>query len=67
MIFLQLILGQSYRLVFELDDQGSGVRLQAGDGNFSLPHHVQTASGSHPASYPLDAGGSFPGVKVARA
>jgi hypothetical protein len=29
------------------------------DGTFSLRHHVQTGSGVHPASYPMDTGGSF--------
>jgi hypothetical protein len=28
-------------------------------GNFSLHHHVQTSSGAHPASYPMDTRGSF--------
>jgi len=39
-------------------------------GNFSLHHRVQTGSGSHPSSYPMDTGGgggdSFPGGKTAR-
>jgi hypothetical protein len=26
---------------------------------FSLPHSVQTGSGSNPASYPMDTGGSI--------
>jgi len=42
-----------------------GVRFPAGAGNFSLPHHVQTGSGTHPASYPMGTGGSFPGDKAA--
>jgi hypothetical protein len=51
-------------LRYGLDDQGSRVRLPAGDGNFSLHHRVQNNSGAHPASYPMDARGSFPGGKV---
>jgi hypothetical protein len=34
---------------------------------FSLLHIVQTDSGSHPASYPMGTGGSFPGGKEAGA
>jgi hypothetical protein len=41
----------------------SGVRFPGGAGNFSLHHRVQTGSGAHPASYPVDCRGSFPGVK----
>jgi hypothetical protein len=33
-------------------------------GNFSLHHRVQTGSGPHPASYPMDNRGSFPGGKA---
>jgi hypothetical protein len=33
-----------------------GVRFQAGAGNFSLRHHVQTGSGAHPASYSMCTG-----------
>jgi len=39
-----------------------GVRFPAEAGNFSLRHRVQTASGAHPASYPVGTGGSQ-GVK----
>jgi hypothetical protein len=53
-------------LNYRLDDWGSGVRFPAGDGNFSLSHHVQDGSGAHPASYPMGTRGSFPGGKVAR-
>jgi hypothetical protein len=49
---------------YGLDDRGSRVRFPAGAGNFSL-HRVQTRSGAHQASYPLDNGGSFPGGKAA--
>jgi hypothetical protein len=38
---------------------------QAGVGNFSLHHRVQTGSGAHPASYPMDMMGSYPGEKEA--
>jgi hypothetical protein len=30
---------------------------------FPLLHVVQTGSGAHPASYPMETGDSFPGVK----
>jgi len=33
----------------------------------SLHHHVQTRSGSHPASSPVGTGGYFPGGKAAEA
>jgi hypothetical protein len=48
-----------------LDDRGSRVRFPAGAGNFSLPHRDQNGSGAHPASYPMDMRGSFPGGKAA--
>jgi len=32
-----------------------------------FPHCVQTGSGAHPASYPVDTRDSFPGGKAARA
>jgi hypothetical protein len=44
-----------------------GVRLPVGVGNFSLHHRVQTSSGAHPASCPMDTRGSFPGGKAAGA
>jgi len=31
----------------------------------SLPHRVETGSGTYPASYPMGTRGSFPGVKAA--
>jgi hypothetical protein len=46
----------------------SKVQFPAGamKGYFSLPHRVlQTGSGVHLTSYPMDAGGSFPGGKAA--
>jgi hypothetical protein len=46
-----------------MDDRGSGVRLPAGAGNFSLHHRSQNGSGAHPASYPMGTRGSFPGAK----
>jgi hypothetical protein len=49
---------------YGLDDRMIGVRVPAGCGNFSLRHRVQTGSGSRPASYPMDTGGSFPGSKA---
>jgi hypothetical protein len=45
----------------------SGVRVPVRDGNFSLHHRVQSSSGAHPASYPMDIKDSFPGGKAARA
>jgi hypothetical protein len=45
------------------DDRMIGVRFPSGSGNFSLRHRVQTDSGVHPATYPVDTGGSSPGVK----
>jgi len=43
------------------DSRGGGAR------NFSLQSSVLTGSGTHPDSYIIDTGGSFPGVKAARA
>jgi hypothetical protein len=34
------------------------------DKIFFLLHSVQTSSGTHPASYPMGTGGSFPGSKA---
>jgi hypothetical protein len=45
----------------------SGVRVPAGNGNFSPQHRVQNGSGIHPASYPRGTKVSFPGGKVAGA
>jgi len=39
----------------------TGIRFPAGAGTFSLRHHVQTDSGAHPASYPMDAVGKAAG------
>jgi len=41
-----------------------GVRISAVAGNFSLQHHVQTGSCSHPASYPVGTWDSFPEGKA---
>jgi hypothetical protein len=54
-------------LGYGLDDRGSRVRFPAGAGNFSLYHHVQNGSVAHPASYPMDTRGFFPGGKAAGA
>jgi hypothetical protein len=50
-------------LGYWLDNRCSRVRFPGGTGNFSLHHRVQNGSGAHPASYPMDNRGSFPGVK----
>jgi hypothetical protein len=46
--------------------EGSGFESREGQ-EFSLLHVVHTGSGVHPASYPLDTGGPFPGGKAAEA
>jgi hypothetical protein len=43
----------------------SGFDSHHGQDLFSLLHSVQTGSDVHPASYPMGAGGSFPGDKAA--
>jgi hypothetical protein len=53
-------------LGYGLDDRGSRFRFLAGAGNFSLHHRVQNGSGAHPASYPMDTGGSFPAGKAGK-
>jgi hypothetical protein len=45
------------------DDRGC-ISDRGNDGIFSLPHHVQTGSGAHPASYPMGTGDSYSGGKV---
>jgi len=47
---------------YGLKDWGSVNSLGRG---FSLCHHVQTGSGVHPASYPLESGNSFSRGKMA--
>jgi hypothetical protein len=54
-------------LGYGLDDRGSRFRFPAGAGNFFLHHRIQNGSGSHPASYPMGARGSFVGGKAAGA
>jgi hypothetical protein len=54
-------------LGYGLDDRGSRVRFPARAWNFSLHHRVQNGSGSHPGSYPMGTGGSFPGGKAVEA
>jgi hypothetical protein len=51
------------RLGYGLEDRGSIIGKR-NDGTFSLRHRVQIGSGAHPASYPMGAGGSLPGVQV---
>jgi hypothetical protein len=51
-------------LGYGLDDRGSGFRFWTGAGNFSLHYRVQNGSRAHPASYPMDTRGSFPGGKA---
>jgi hypothetical protein len=48
---------------YGLDDWGSGVRLRAGAGNFSLLHRIQTGFGVYPASYPIGIGDLYPEAK----
>jgi hypothetical protein len=52
---------------YGLDYRGSRVRFPVGAGKFSLRYRVQNGSGAHPASYPMDTSGFFPGGKVAGA
>jgi hypothetical protein len=52
-------------LGYGLDDRG--VRVPAGNENFSLHHRVQTGSRHHPASYPMGTRGPFPVRKAAGA
>jgi hypothetical protein len=40
------------------------VWFPAGAGNFSFRHRVETGFGTHPASYPIGTGGSFPRGKA---
>jgi hypothetical protein len=54
-------------LGYGLDYRGSRVRFLAGTGNFSLHHHDQKGSGTHPTSYPKGTRGFFAGGKAAGA
>jgi len=42
------------------------VRFPSGVGIFSVSHRAQTGSETHPVSYPMGRGGSFPGVRETR-
>jgi hypothetical protein len=64
---LQKTDAELFSLGYGLDDRMNWLRFSAGSGNFSLRHHVQTASGTHPAFYPMRTRGSFHGGKVAEA
>jgi len=59
-------MGSSVSIVigYRLDNWGSGVWFPVGAGNFSLLHCVQTSSGAHPVSYPMDIEGYYPPGKV---
>jgi hypothetical protein len=52
---------------FRLLLRDRGVRVPVGAGNFFPHHHVQTGSGAHPASIPMDTRVSLPGGKAAGA
>jgi hypothetical protein len=49
---------------YGLDDRVIGVRSPARAKDFSSNLCVQTGSGAHPASSPMDTGGPFPGGKA---
>jgi hypothetical protein len=67
MIIIYLLQGAGMAQWFSAGSRAewSGVRVPAGAGNLSLHHRVETGSGTHPASYPVGARGSFPGGKAA--
>jgi hypothetical protein len=46
-------------------NNAAGVRFPAGERDFSLLHSVQTGSGAHISSCPMDTVDSFPGGKEA--
>jgi len=46
---------------YELDDWMIGVRLP----EETHQHRVQTGSGAHPATHPMETNGSLPGSKAA--
>jgi len=52
-----------YILIFELWAGKIRVQFLTKTGIFSFCHHVQRCSGTHPASYQMDTGGSSLGVK----
>jgi hypothetical protein len=49
---------------YGLDDRAIEVRSPTGADDFSSSSCIQTGSGTHPASYPMGTGGSFPGGKA---
>jgi hypothetical protein len=49
---------------YGLDDRAIEVRSPTGAEDFSFSPCVQTGSGAHPASYPMDTGGFLPGGKA---
>jgi hypothetical protein len=49
---------------YGLDDRAIWVRSPTGAKDFSSSLCVQTGSGAHPASSPMDTGGPIPGGKV---
>jgi hypothetical protein len=49
---------------YGLDDRAIGVRSPTRAEDFSSNLCVQTGSGAHPASCPMDTGGPFPGGKA---
>jgi hypothetical protein len=49
---------------YGLEDRVIKVRSPTGAENFSSSPCVQTGSEAHPASYPMDTGGPFPGGKA---
>jgi hypothetical protein len=46
---------------YGLDDRAIGVRFPAGTKDFSSILCIETGTGAHPASCPMDGGGPFPG------
>jgi hypothetical protein len=56
----EVVTGAGIATGYGLDGPGSISAVQ----DFPLLHSVQTDSGTHPASYPMGTGGSFPGGKA---
>jgi hypothetical protein len=56
--------GVAQRYSAGLRAEWSGVRVPAGDWEFSLHHRVQTGSEAHPASYPMGTRGFLLGGKA---
>jgi hypothetical protein len=52
---------------YGLDYRGDGVRVSVLSRIFSSPYRPDLGYEAHPASYPMGAGGSFPGDKAAGA